>query len=246
MLAMTWLAVFLHTVTSHRNFKEKGMNRSSRVVVFLLACACGFGLAHQVGAADEKGWQDLFNGKDLSGWQNASGGQPSAGWVVEDGAVVRKPGAGMIWTKDRFGDFVLDLEFRTEGNSGVFIRTDNPKDCVQTGIEMQVDRPRKSPTKHSCGAAYDLLAPSKSMAKEGWNHAVIKAVDNKITIQLNGEQIIDMDLNRWTEPQKNPDGSRNKFRTALKDFKREGHIGLQDHGATVAYRNIKIKPLEKK
>jgi hypothetical protein len=41
----------------------------------------------------------------------------------------------------------------------------------------------------------------------------------------------------------NPDGSRNKFRTALKDFKREGYIGFQDHGAAVAYRNVKIKVL---
>ena len=222
------------------------MNRSSRVMLFLLVCAGIFGLAHQDGAADDKAGRQLFNGKDLTGWQNASGGKPGAGWVVEDGAMVRNSGAGDVWTKDRFGDFILDVEFKTQGNSGIFIRTDNPRDCVQTGIEIQVDRPRQNPSKHTCGAAYDLLAPSKNMAKDGWNRAVIKAVDNKITIQLNGEQIIDMDLNRWTESRKNPDGSGNKFRTALKDFKREGHIGLQDHGAVVAYRNIKIQPLNGK
>ena len=196
--------------------------------------------------AGETEWQDLLDGSNLNKWQNNDGGKLSAGWVIENGVLTRKPKAGMIWTKERFGDFVLDLEFKTEGNSGIFFRTDNPKDCVQTGIEMQVYRRVDRPGKHSCGAIYDALAPSREMTKDGqWNHVTITAKDKKIDIVLNGEQIIDMDLNRWTEPGKNPepDGSKNKFRAALKDFKREGHIGFQDHGANVWFRNIRIRQL---
>jgi hypothetical protein len=63
----------------------------------------------------------------LSKWQNDDGGKPGAGWVIEDGVLTRMPKAGMIWTKERFGDFILDLEFKTKGNSGVFFRTDNPR-----------------------------------------------------------------------------------------------------------------------
>ena len=191
-------------------------------------------------------WQVLFDGTDLSKWQSAGGGKPTTGWIIENGVLTRRPKAGMIWSKKRFGDFILDLEFKTEGNSGIFFRTDNPKDPVQTGIEMQVYKRVDTPNKHSCGAVYDALAPSKEMTKDGqWNHVTIVALDNKIGIVLNGEQIIDMDLNRWTEPGRNPDpdGSKNKFRTALKDFKREGHIGFQDHGANVWFRNVRIKPL---
>jgi hypothetical protein len=77
-----------------------------------------------------------------------------------------------------------------------------------------------------------------------WNRMLVTARDNKISVEMNGQQIIDMDLNRWTEAGKNPDGTNNKFRNAMKDFKREGHIGMQDHGAVVAYRNVRIKSLK--
>lgn len=190
-------------------------------------------------------WKPLFNGKDLSGWQNAAGEQPSRGWKVEDGALVRGEKAGDLWTKERFGDFVLELEFKTEGNSGVFFRTDNPRDNVQTGIEMQVDLASRAVSKHSVGAMYDLLAPSKNAAKDGeWNKVQITAKGSRIQVVLNGEQIIDMDVDQWTTPGKNPDGTPNKFSKALKDFAREGHIGLQEHGYNVAYRNIRIKELK--
>jgi hypothetical protein len=216
--------------------------RAMHVCLGLAAAAILLGQLPATGA-EEEGWRNLV-GKDLSGWQDAAGNRPNANWVVEDGVLVRKDRAGDIWTKERFGNFVLDLEFKTEGNSGIFIRTDNPRDCVQTGIEIQVYTPVKNPSKGSCGAVYDCLAPTKEMTRAGeWNHVTITARDNKLTVVMNGTQIIDMDLNRWTEPHKNPDGTPNKFRTAIKDFKREGHIGFQDHGAKVAYRNVRIKPL---
>ena len=192
----------------------------------------------------DRGWQVLFDGEDLSNWMSDDGGRPNARWVIKKRVLTREKGAGMIWTKERFGDFVLDLEFKTEGNSGIFFRTDKPRDSVQTGLEMQVYKRVDKTSKHSCGAVYDALAPSKEMTKDGqWNHVTITAKDNKIRIVLNGEQIIDMDLNRWTRRGWNADETKNKFRAALKNFKREGHIGFQDHGANVWFRNVRIKRL---
>jgi hypothetical protein len=209
-------------------------------LLVLIVCSVGSSLS----AADTP-WQALFDGSDLSAWQSAGGGAPSAGWVIEDGALVRKDKAGYIWTKERFADFCLELEFKTAGNSGIFFRTDNPGNPVQTGIEIQVDKPAAAPGKHSTGSLYDLLAPSKVADRPAgeWNEISITAKDAQITVVLNGEKIIDADLNQWTEANQNPDGTRNKFNTALKDFKRDGHIGLQDHGAAVSYRNIRIQRL---
>jgi hypothetical protein len=198
-------------------------------------------------AADEAPNADkgkpLFNGTDFTGWQLTDGKPVTKGWVAKDSAMVRETAGGDIWTKDRYGDFVLDLEFKTEGNSGVFIRTDNPKDNVQTGIEIQVDRPAAKPDKHSVGALYDLVPPTKdNTKKDEWNRMVVVAKANVLTVYVNGEKVNEMDLDKWTEGGKNPDGTKNKFKTALKDFKREGHIGLQDHGAKASYRNIKLAP----
>jgi hypothetical protein len=195
------------------------------------------------GEADD-GWITLFDGKDLSAWDNGAGKEPGAGWVIEDGAVTRKERAGYMWTKERFGDFVLELEFKTTGNSGVFFRTGDPRNCVQTGFEMQVMKPSK-PSKHSVGALYDALAPRKNAATDDWNKVAITAKGSKITIDMNGERIIEADLDDWSEAGKNPDGTKNKYRAALKDFPREGHVGLQEHGAVVSFRNIRIKPLKK-
>lgn len=184
-------------------------------------------------------WRILFDGKFFDGWQHASGKEP--GWVIEEDAMVSRKGSGYMWTKERFGDFVLDLEVKTTGNSGVFIRTDSLKDPVQSGIEIQVTNPSDKPGKHSLGAFYDLVAAKSNPAKKGeWMRMVFTAKANLLKVELNGEVINEMDLDQWTEAGLNPDGTKNKFKRALKDFKREGHIGFQDHGAEVRYRNVKI------
>lgn len=189
------------------------------------------------------GWISLLNGKDLTGWFAKPGS-----WAVDDGALVCK-GGGYIWAEQPFSDFVLDLKFRIseQGNSGIFFRTADTKDCVQTGIEMQIldSHGKAAPDAHDCGAIYDCLAPSKNAAKPAgeWNHVILTCRGSRIQVELNGESIIDMDLERWTEAGRNPDGTANKFKIPYKDMPRAGRIGFQDHGNPVWYREIRLKRL---
>ena len=71
----------------------------------------------------------------------------------------------------------------------------------------------------------------------------ITAMDSEIRVILNHQLTLDIDLEKWTEPHKNPDGTKNKFDVAYKDLPRKGWIGFQDNGQNVWFRNIRIKKL---
>ena len=194
----------------------------------------------------EKGvWADLSADPELGAWIMADSGA----WKAENGVMSKSEGGGNIWTKRRYGNFELECEFKIEtgGNSGIFFRTDDIDDPVQTGIEMQVyNTPRQpSPVKNDCGAIYDFMEPSEYADKPPgeWNHVIITCDDNIITVVLNGVEIITMDIDRWDTPGMNPDGTKNKFNNALKDFSRLGHIGFQEHGDPVWFRNVRVKEL---
>jgi hypothetical protein len=195
----------------------------------------------------------LFDGKDLTGW--FSGADNS--WVVRDGVLTvsrdmdgKEHNLDYLWTREKYGDFILDLEFKViDGtNSGIFLRTSDLTDPVYTGIEVQVTNSHGRAEPHrrgSAGAIYDCLAPTKNAVKPAgqWNRCRVTCRGSRIQVALNDEQVIDMNLDAWTTARQNPDGTSNKFGRALKDFARVGHIGLQDHGRPVWYRNIRVKRL---
>ena len=195
---------------------------------------------------DAQGWITLFDGKNLDAWQKPAADK----WKIVDGIMTWEKGCGSIWTKDKFGDFIVDVEFKCEKgtNSGVFLRSvEGEKNWLQGSFEIQVAAPPGDgkANKHSTGALYDCLAPSVFAEKPAgeWNHMVITFKGNSLKIVLNDKPIIDANLDDWKEAGMNPDGSKNKFKTAYKDMGKVGYLGLQDHGAPVWYRSVKIKSL---
>ncbi len=223
--------------------------RNRPVILKTLCAAAG---AAAVCLAAQDGFIALLERNSAPGFEM---GSPN--WVVENGVLALKDrtdgkmiNANYLWTKQQYGDFILQIEFKVlpeRANSGVFIRTADRKDPVQTGIEIQVgNAPADRPLgRGSVGGLYDLLAPRVNAYKPNdWNRYVLTCRGPRITVELNGQITAEANLDQWVEARKNPDGSPNKFRTPLKDFARKGYIGLQDHGSPVWYRNIRIRPLD--
>lgn len=190
-------------------------------------------------ALNPTGWKPVFK-NDLS---NAEFKDNS--WAVEDGVLVRK-GGGDIWTQAKYSNFILDLEFKTgkASNSGVFLRAGdhNWLPWVEVQIEDSYDKPI---SKHICGGIFDVKEPAVNAVKPAglWNRMTVKANGSKICVILNNQPVVNIDLNDWTRPHQNPDGTKNKFDVAYKNLPKEGWIGLQDHGQDIRYRNIRIKEL---
>jgi hypothetical protein len=168
-------------------------------------------------------------------------------WTLNKGVLTpsETPG-GIIWSKSKFGDFRVSLEYKTseKANSGLFFRTD-PKNAVQGGFEIQIASPGLYSGKHIVGSLYDAKEPIVAAGKPDgeWNTMELTCKGPNIIAKVNGKKVIDVSIEDWKEPKKNPDGSKNKFKTALKDLPRIGNLGLQYHGQPVWFRNINLTPL---
>jgi len=198
-----------------------------------------------------EGWVLLFDGKTLNGWMTSDRGT-SRTPVEQESINPHKCGAYMMVHEKEWDNFVLSLDFKVSKgcNSGVFVRTSplDPrpgKDVGYNGIEIAIDDSIKAGY-HATGAIYDLSpARADAMRPAGeWNHFDITCDRSRITVVLNGVNVNNIDLNQFTEPNKRPDGTSHKFDVAFRDHPRRGYIGLQDHGAPVWFKNIKIKPLK--
>jgi hypothetical protein len=193
-----------------------------------------------------EGWQLLFNGRDLNGWKNNNDEPVKA--KLQDGTVNPYGSGGYLLVYEKpYGDFVMKCDVKMsqpDCNSGIFVRTGDLSDPVYSGLEVQVSSDTK-PGRNGFGSIYDLVAPSKD-ATNGpgkWDTVEVRCEGPLVTVTVNGEKVAAINCDEWDQPGRRPDGSQHKFRKAIKDFPREGYIGLQDHGHDVWYKNIKLKEL---
>lgn len=193
-------------------------------------------LAQEHGLAED-GFIRMFNGIDFSGWHAAEH------WVVQDG-VIHCTGERGNWLRSHllYEDFILRLEYKIspKGNSGVFLRAPLVGRQSQIGMEIQIrDDHGRNPSTGGAGALYKIMAPAQNMSEPAgeWNEVEITCRGKRVVTVMNGVQLYDVDLDDEELNAKLEEDFKASGR------RRFGHIGLQNHGKPVWFRNVRIKPL---
>jgi hypothetical protein len=204
-----------------------------------------------------KGFESLFNGKDLKQWHTSrTSHQGTVGnFYVEDGAITLKQQpfgqGGVLLTNKKFKDFELYVEVKMDSfcNGGIFLRS------TESGQAYQIELAMPGGTGSLFGEAMQISqsAEAKEIVKvwkpNDWNSFRVRMVGEipTITLWINGVFVWEV-----TQPQ-------NDFTAGAV----EGMIGLQSHwsalyqpipggfnmpgawrpGAAHRFRNIAIKEL---
>jgi hypothetical protein len=220
----------------------------------ILVCTIAAGAACFSPVFAKSEWQVLFDGESTEAWRGfRQESFPAGAWEVREG-VLTSIGSGDrtdIITRDRYTDFELELEWRVEprGNSGVFYRvSEEPRTIWHHAPEIQIldDVTRNVPSDHvqATGSLYDLLGANdrKTLKPVGeFNSMRIVVRGDKVEHWLNGAKILSYDLSSEKVKQLI---AASKFAAHAGFAKTEnGHIGLQHHGDTVGFRNIRIRRL---
>ncbi len=152
--------------------------------------------------AQNNGWVNLFNGKDLSGWKQLNG---KAKYEVVDGVIVgttvlNTPNSFLCTEKD-YSDFIFEVDLLVEENmnSGIQFRslsTPEYNNGRVHGYQCEVD-----PSSRAWSAGIydearrgwlyplDLNPNAKGALKIGeWNHYRIECIGNDLRTWLNGEE----------------------------------------------------------
>jgi len=204
----------------------------------------------------EDGWELLFNGYSTLGWRGYNLDSIGEGWVVKDGNLVSLGRGGDIGgdiiTEGEYTSFELMLEWKLSpgGNSGFFYRVvegDYPA-LYATGPEYQIiddlGYPEPLNDLNTTGANYGMHPPLNAKIKPvgEWNSSRLIVDNDHVEHWLNGVKVVEYTL--WNDEWKNlVDHGKWKDYPDYGKASR-GHIGLQDHGSMIWFRNIKIRNLK--
>ena len=240
-------------------FKMKTLTWFNRAVAMVAVSVIGFAASQSVQAGKPpKGFTALFNEKDLSGWWGLKTEDPAKWralpadklaakkaaslkdiaqhWSV-DGEELVNDGHGLyLSTLKNYGDFELLIDYKTvaRADSGIYLRG-IPQVQIWDSTEeakfrLGADKGSGGLWNNSPGAAgKDPLALADKPFGE-WNSFRIIMVGERVSIWLNGKQVVD---HARLENYFNRKGQ----------LPRTGPIQLQTHGGEIRWRNVFIREI---
>ncbi|QDV14384.1 hypothetical protein CA51_42830 [Rosistilla oblonga] len=188
-----------------------------------------------------EGFESVFDGKTLNGWKGAVDN-----YEVVDGMIRCKPKhGGTLFTDKTYGDFKVRVMFRLPpgGNNGLAIRYPGEGNPAYSGMtELQVldntaEKYAKLDARQYHGSAYGMAAAARGFLRDvgQWNFQEVTVKGPTITVELNGNKILETDVSKVTE-----------FMADTPHPGRElskGHFGFAGHNDPVEFKEISILPL---
>ena len=195
----------------------------------------------------------LFDGKDMSQWRSGNG--KASKWKIVDGAMESVPKSGYVFSKEKFGDCQIHVEFASpakvkgsgqgRGNSGVFLMGD---------FEVQVldsFENTKTYADGTAGSIYGQFAPQVNASRgpgQWQSYDIIfrrPRFDESGKLQEKAQITV---LHNGVLIQNAVQAAGPTAWILHKDYdevknKTEGPLSLQDHGNPVRYRNIWVRRL---
>lgn len=225
--------------------------RGLALLALLAACARPSATIAQLPAVPDTPVGEWINLQRATEWRGYQSDTLPSSWQFDAASGVltfSARGGGDIVTRRRFSNFELELEWRVgpRGNSGIFYwANEHTPRIYENAPEMQVlDNTGHADGKNtltSAGANYALYAPVQDVTRPvgEWNRVRIVTMGNRVEHWLNGVKVVEYEAGSadWMRR-----GLSSKF-AAWNEYgvARRGHIGLQDHGDVVSFRNIRIR-----
>lgn len=191
----------------------------------------------------------LFDGTHADHWEHANGTQVQ--WVIEDGVMTVVGGTGSIFTKEKFGDCQLHLEWSApeviegdgqgRGNSGVFLQNryevqilDNYQNRTYSNGQASSIYKQSIPLVNAISSpgewnSYDIIFKAPTFNTDG-----VRTSPGFITVLHNGV---------LTQNHTEIKGTTEYIGLPNNQAHGEDIIQLQDHSNPVSYRNIWLRKL---
>jgi len=173
----------------------------------------------------ERGWTQLFNGKDLTGWKTHP--KNPGKWYVKEGVLYSggKETSHLFSQRDDYTDFHYRIEAKIndKGNSGQYFRTQFGPGYPK-GYEAQINSTHTDPQR--TGSLWGFVKVTDMLVKpDEWFTQEVIANGNHIIILVNGKKVVDFvdEKNTYTK----------------------GHFAIQAHdpGSQIQVRKIEVKEL---